>query len=98
MIAQVWRPSPRDMPEHREQARTFAEDAAVKQRGIDGCEGIYILRAPGGVFLALTLWRDESAMKAGAAQQAANIAAAQQHIDSSLHVGEPEVYEVVANA
>ncbi len=98
MIAQVWRPSPRDMPEQQEQARKLAEDAAAKQRAIDGCEAIYILRAPGGVFLALTLWRDEAAMKAGAGQQAGNIAAAQQQIDSSIHVGEPEVYEVVASA
>ncbi len=98
MIAQVWRPSPRDMPEQQEQARKFAEDAVVKQRAIDGCEGIYILRAPGGVLLALTLWRDEAAMKAGAVRQAANIAAAQQQVNSSIHVGEPEVYEVVASA
>jgi quinol monooxygenase YgiN len=100
VIAQVWRPSGSAQltAEQREQGQRAAQDAVVKTRAADGCEGIYILGARGGeASLALVLWRDEAAMKGAASQQAGEIAAAQQQ-NASMHVGEPEIYEVLASA
>ena len=96
MIAQVFRlpPPPQGTPENRQ----IAQDAAKRQRDVEGCEGIVIMshRAT-GENLAVTLWRDEAAMNAGAGYQQDEISDAKK-LNPSMKVPTPEIYEVVAHA
>jgi hypothetical protein len=84
--------------EQTESMQKFVQEIAVKQRAVDGCEGIFIMAgAPGEDLLSVTLWRDEAAMKGAAGQQADDIAAARER-NASLQVSEPKIYTVVASA
>lgn len=99
MIAQVFRmPSPPQGVEGSPETQQFAQDAAKRQRDVEGCEGIFIManRATGET-LAVTLWRDEAAMQAGSGYQSDEIAEAKK-LNASMQVPSPEVYEVFANA
>jgi hypothetical protein len=101
MIAQVRTlPGPDTQPsaEQAEAGRKVAQEACDRQRAVDGCEGVVVLGSPGAPSLALTFWRDEAAMKAGASAQAEEISAAQQANPAMPHIPEPEVLEVLAGA
>jgi hypothetical protein len=81
-----------------EAGRKAGQEACTRQRAIDGCEGVVVLGNRGVPSLALTFWRDEAAMKAGAADQADEIASAQQANPAMPHIPEPDVLEVIAGA
>lgn len=94
MIAQVFR-----LPAYAEGTETpqVAQDAAKRQRDVEGCEGIFIMRNRASQdMLAVTLWRDEAAMKAGAGYQQEEIGEAQK-LNPSMQVPSPQIYEVVAH-
>jgi hypothetical protein len=100
MIAQVFRmgPPPAGAQQGSEEAQQFAQDAAKRQRDVDGCEGIFMMSDPStGEGLAVTLWRDEAAMKAAAAYQEEEISSAKK-LNPSMVVPAPTVYEVFAHA
>jgi hypothetical protein len=96
MIAQVFRiPAP---PQGAPVDQQIAVDAAKRQRDIEGCEGIVILSHRGtGENLAVTLWRDEAAMKAGSGYQQEEISDAKK-LNPSMQVPSPELYDVMAQA
>jgi hypothetical protein len=74
------------------------QDVAKRQRDVDGCEGIYIVgNSSAGDILAVTLWRDEAAMRAGAGYQEEEIASAKQ-ANQAMDVPAPTIYEVLAHA
>ena len=101
MIAQVFQmPPPRAELQEAdvEEATRFAQDAAKRQRDVDGCEGIFMMANPStGEGLAVTLWRDEAAMKAAASFQEEEIASAKAQ-NPGMDVPAPTVYEVFAHA
>jgi len=79
MIAQVFRlPGPPPGAQPPEDGPMNLPDVVKRQRAVDGCEGIYIMGSPstGDGMLAITWWRDEAAMKAGAWYQEDEIASA----------------------
>jgi len=100
MIAQVFRvPGPPPGVQPPEQGPIDLQDVAKRQRDVEGCEGIYIMGSPsaGDGLLAITLWRDEAAMKAGTGHQEEEIASAKQ-ANPSMDVPAPTIYQVLAHA
>ncbi|HET6873398.1 MAG TPA: hypothetical protein VFH70_01375 [Acidimicrobiales bacterium] len=99
MIAQVFRlPSPPQGVEGSPDTQQFAQDAAKRQRDVEGCEGILIMASRAtGETLAVTLWRDEAAMKAGSGYQSEEIEEARRR-NEAIQVPSPELYEVFAHA
>ncbi len=99
MIAQVFRfPSPPQGVEGSPETQQFAQDAAKRQRDVEGCEGIFMMaNRSSGETLAVTLWRDEAAMRAGTGYQSDEIAEAKK-LNPDMQVPTPEVYEVFARA
>ena len=101
MLAQVFITSGTTPVPDTAAMQKIAEEAAVNQRAVDGCEGIYILTDPSsGDGLAFVLWRDEGAMKASADHQVKEIAAAKEATPpgATMNVSTPKVYEVSASA
>ena len=100
MIAQVFRiPGPPPGAQPPDQGPVNLEEVVKRQRAVDGCEGIFIMGEPstGEGLLAVTLWRDEAAMKDGAAYQEDEINSAKQ-ANPVMDVPAPTVYQVLAHA
>jgi len=101
MIAQVFQMPPPQAELQQaevEEATRWAQGAAKRQRDVDGCEGIFMMANPAtGEGLAVTLWRDEAAMKAAAGFQDEEIARAKAQ-PGGVEVPAPTVYEVFAHA
>jgi quinol monooxygenase YgiN len=83
--------------EQQEEMHKVAQDALDRQRAVDGCVGALIVGGEGEALMAVNFWRDEAALQAATAQQAAEIAAARQ-ANPQLQINDPEILEVFASA